>query len=181
MIVVPIDWNVFEYKFSANTRQAFESLAYMLFCFELKQEYGVFRYFNQPYIETQPVDTGDGYVTGFQAKYYDASTCLSSKESDLKNTIISAKTKYQGINRIFLYINKELSSSGNKDEEKPSYQKNIEQCGKDHGIEIEWRVRSNFEKMLLSNELSVLRDLYFNPKPDMQISDERNPCHASAV
>lgn len=167
MIVVPIDWNVFEYKFSANTRQAFESLAYMLFCFELKQEYGVFRYFNQPYIETQPVDTGDGYVTGFQAKYYDASTCLSSKESDLKNTIISAKTKYQGINRIFLYINKELSSSGNKDEEKPSYQKNIEQCGKDHGIEIEWRVRSNFEKMLLSNELSVLRDLYFNPKPDI--------------
>lgn len=168
MINIPIDWKVFEYKFSANPRQAFESLSYMLFCYELKQEYGIFRYFNQPYIETQPVITEDGYVTGFQAKYYDASTTLSSKETELKDAIKGAKIKYAGINRIIFYLNKELSASTIEDVDKPIYQRNIEKCGRDNGIEIEWRVQSNFEKILLSSELAVLRDLYFNPNPGIR-------------
>ncbi|MEF2782214.1 MAG: hypothetical protein U0N20_03885 [Clostridium sp.] len=167
MLTVPINWEVFEYKFSANPRQAFESLAYMLFCFELNQKYGVFRYFNQPYIETQPVDTGDGNIIGFQAKYYDASTSLSSKKTELKDVIKGAKIKYKEINKIIFYINKEFSTSSKKNEEKPCYQKEIEQCGNTCGIKIEWRVKSNFEKILLSRELSILRDLYFNPNPDI--------------
>lgn len=114
MLTVPINWEVFEYKFSANPRQAFESLAYMLFCFELNQKYGVFRYFNQPYIETQPVDTGDGNIIGFQAKYYDASTSLSSKKTELKDVIKGAKIKYKEINKIIFYINKEFSTSSKK-------------------------------------------------------------------
>ena len=35
----PIDWKAFEYKFSGDPRAAFESLAYILFCYEFKQTY----------------------------------------------------------------------------------------------------------------------------------------------
>lgn len=165
MVNIPIDWNVFEYKFSQNPRQAFESLSYILFCHEFEQDYGIFRYFNQPYIETQPVVAEDGYVTGFQAKYYDAGTSLSSKVSEFKSSIEDAKDKYAGINRIIFYVNKELSSSTNKNTDKPMYQINIEEYGNECGIQVEWRVPSHFEMMLLNDELVILRDLYFNPNP----------------
>ena len=39
----PVDWKAFEYKFSTDSRPAFESLAYILFCYEFKQTYGIFR------------------------------------------------------------------------------------------------------------------------------------------
>ena len=71
---IPIEWSVFEYKFASNPRYAFESLSYAMFCIEFNINYGAFRYFNQPNIETQPVDTHDGYITGFQAKYYTKSS-----------------------------------------------------------------------------------------------------------
>lgn len=100
-----VDWKAFEYKFSADPRPAFESLAYILFCYEFKQTYGIFRYYNQPYIETQPANTADGHKVGFQAKYYDAGTQMSSKEQDLKDAIKGAKNKYVGIDRIIFYIN----------------------------------------------------------------------------
>lgn len=95
----PVDWKAFEYKFSTDSRPAFEGLAYILFCYEFKQTYGIFRYYNQPYIETQPADTADGHKVGFQAKYYDAGTQMSSKEQDLKDAIKGAKNKYAGIDR----------------------------------------------------------------------------------
>lgn len=101
----PVDWKAFEYKFSTDSRPAFESLAYILFCYEFKQTYGIFRYYNQPYIETQPANTDDGHKVGFQAKYYDAGTQMSSKEQDLKDAIKGAKNKYAGIDRIIFYIN----------------------------------------------------------------------------
>ena len=91
MMNIPVDWNVFEYKFSQNPRTAFEKLSTTLFCHEMRLSKGVFRYFNQPYIETQPEISPEGLLTGFQAKYYDASTSLSSKESEFKKVIKNAK------------------------------------------------------------------------------------------
>lgn len=165
MTNTPVDWKVFEYKFSQNPRSAFENLANTLFCYEMKQPYGVFRYFNQPYIETSTVVAPDGLVTGFQAKYYDAGTSFASKEAELKDAIRGAKKKYAGINRILFYVNKEMSASTHENAEKPAYQKNIEECGKNLGIAIEWRVRGNIEQMLLN--LPIVRDLYFNPQPGL--------------
>ena len=106
----PVDWKAFEYKFSTDPRPAFEGLAYILFCYEFKQTYGIFRYYNQPYIETQPANTADGHKVGFQAKYYDAGTQMSSKEQDLKDAIKGAKNKYAGIDRIIFYINKAIKN-----------------------------------------------------------------------
>lgn len=165
MTNTPVDWKVFEYKFSQDPRSAFENLANILFCYEMEQPHGVFRYFNQPYIETSTVTAPDGLVTGFQAKYYDAGTSFSSKEAELKDAIRGAKKKYAGINRIIFYVNKEMSASTHKDTEKPAYQRNIEECGKDLGITIEWRVPGNIEHMLLN--MPNVRDLYFNPQPGL--------------
>lgn len=161
----PVDWKVFEYKFSQDPKKAFENLATILFCYEMKQPYGVFRYFNQPFIETSTVTAPDGSVTGFQAKYYDAGTSFSSKEAEFKEAIRGAKKKYAGISRILFYVNKEMSASTQKDTEKPVYRRNIEKCGRDLGITIEWRVPGNIEQMLLN--LPNVRDLYFNPHPGL--------------
>ena len=167
MMNIPVDWNVFEYKFSQNPRTAFEKLSTTLFCHEMRLSKGVFRYFNQPYIETQPEISPEGLLTGFQAKYYDASTSLSSKESEFKKVIKNAKIKYPTIQRILIYVNKEMSASTHFGTQKPGYQKNVEQFGEELGITVEWRVPSHIEQMLL--EMPIVRDLYFNP---MQGSDQ---------
>ena len=153
-----VDWNVFNSKFSSNQRTAFERLAYILFCFEFKQEFGIFRYYNQPYIETQPIELDNGDVVGFQAKYYDAATNISDKEENLKKAIKDARVKYPKINRFLIYTNKDLTTSSKKDHLKPKYQISIEQCGSNIGIQVEWRVTSNFEIMLLDPKLSSVKD-----------------------
>ena len=158
----PVDWKAFEYKFSTGSRPAFEGLAYILFCYEFKQTYGIFRYYNQPYIETQPANIADGHKVGFQAKYYDAGTQMSSKEQDLKDAIKGAKNKYAGIDRIIFYINREFSASSAKDKDKPEHQIRIEKYGKNLGIEIQWRGQSHIEKMLAMEELRYVKNLYFN-------------------
>ncbi len=168
MAGIIVDWNVFNYKFSGRQREMFESLAYTLFCFEFKQKFGIFRYFNQPYIETQPIKTDDGDVVGFQAKYYDAATRLSSKKKEIIEAIDGAKAKYAGINRYIIYTNKELSASKDKGKVKPDYQVEIEDHGKKSGIQIEWRVKSNFEFMLHDPRLSAVKELYFSPNTDLK-------------
>ena len=50
-----VNWKAFEYKHSENPQKAFENLTYYLFCHEFKRKNGIFRYFNQPHIETDPI------------------------------------------------------------------------------------------------------------------------------
>lgn len=177
----PVDWKAFEYKFSTDPRPAFEGLAYILFCYEFKQTYGIFRYYNQPYIETQPADTDDGHKVGFQAKYYDAGTQMSSKEQDLKDAIKGAKNKYAGIDRIIFYINKEFSASSAKDKDKPEYQLHIEKYGADLGIEIQWRGQSHIEKMLAEEELKYVKNMYFNAKDGIDRFHENLINHKNSI
>lgn len=173
MASITVDWNVFDYKFSGKQREAFESLAYTLFCFEFKQKFGIFRYFNQPYIETQPIKTDDGDVIGFQAKYYDAATKLSSKKMELIEAIDGAKDKYAGITKFIIYTNKEFSTSKTKGKVKPDYQDEIENHGKSLGINIEWRVPSHIEAMLYNPELCTLREFYFDPDSTLRLFAEK--------
>lgn len=165
---IAIDWRIFEYKFSANPQSAFESLSYTLFCHEFNQKQGIFRYFNQPYIETMPIDTNDGFTTGFQAKYYEPATSLASKKSELNAAIKGAHEKYPQLNRMIIYTNKELSVSTQIGKTKPKYQDEIEQFGDNLGITVEWRVKSNFEIMLASDKLRYARELYFDPNSELQ-------------
>ena len=66
-----VDWKAFEYKYSNDPQRAFEDLSYYLFCYEFNRKNGIFRYFNQPHIETIPIQVCDKLI-GFQAKYYAA-------------------------------------------------------------------------------------------------------------
>ncbi|TCZ81091.1 hypothetical protein E0485_02090 [Paenibacillus albiflavus] len=159
---VSINWDVFNYKFSGNTRNAFEQLAYILFCHEFERPFGIFRYFNQTGIETEVIQV-DKDIIGFQAKYYDANITLSNRKADFITAIDKSRQSYPNITRILFYVNKELASSKKKGQHRPQYQIEIENHGEQFGINIEWRVKSNFEVSLFSPEMTHVRDFFFNP------------------
>jgi hypothetical protein len=50
-----LNWKVFGLKFDQKESPAFEDLSYLLFCAELDNRIGIFRYKNQAGIETEPV------------------------------------------------------------------------------------------------------------------------------
>ena len=105
-----VNWTAFNYKYSTNPQHAFESLTYYLFCHEFQQPYGIFRYFNQPHIETNPIQVGDRYI-GFQSKYYADSVTMSSKEQELIGAVKGAVQRYPGITTLYFYISREFSHS----------------------------------------------------------------------
>ena len=156
-----VNWKAFEYKFSENPQRAFENLTYYLFCNEYGQKNGIFRYFNQPHIETNPIQVGDNLI-GFQAKYYTDSVSMSGKESELKDAVRGAARAYPGISTLYFYISREFAPSSEKDKVKPAYQINIENIAKELGITIEWRGLSNIEAQLMQdNKLTICRNVYF--------------------
>ena len=157
-----LNWENFKYKNSQNLNKAFEALSYYLFCYEFDKKYGIHRYFNQAGIETDPIEY-NGEIIGFQSKYYDDTVKLYQKKEELKSAIKITKEKYQGISKIIFYINKEFSQSRDKNNNKPEYLKEIEKFAKELFIKIEWRMKSNFEKMLMEEELNYQLNLFFNP------------------
>ena len=66
--MVKIDWNAFIQKNPA-AQTAFEQLCYAIVCRIYNQGSGVLRYFNQKYIETDPIVCGKEII-GFQAKFW---------------------------------------------------------------------------------------------------------------
>ena len=156
-----VNWRAFEYKFSDNPQRAFENLTYCLFCNEYGQKNGIFRYFNQPHIETNPIQVGDKLI-GFQAKYYAESVAMSSKEEDLRKAVEGASKAYPGITTLYFYISREFSPSSEKDKVKPAYQTNIENIAKGLGITIEWKGLSNIEAQLMQDKrLTICRNVFF--------------------
>ena len=178
-IYADVNWDVFDYKFSGKTRHAFQNLAHILFCYEFNKPFGIFAYYNQASIEADVIQHGNDYV-GYQAKYYDKSTSLSSKSQELINTVNSAKKKYPHITRMLFYINKEITQSSKKGQSKPQYQIDIEKHGSDLGVSIEWRVSSNFEIMLSQPEMTNIRDFFFSPDGIKQYI-EKIQSHTNAV
>ena len=156
-----INWKSFEYKHAANPQRAFENLTYCLFCHEFHQPYGIFRYFNQPHIETNPILIDNHYI-GFQSKYYADSVLLSSKENELTEAVKGAARTYPGITTLYFYISREFSPSSKKDDVVPAYQKHVEATAKELGIELVWRVPSHIEAQLMQDkELTICRNVFF--------------------
>lgn len=178
---IKVDWKAFEYKYSDNPQNAFENLSYYLFCHKFNQKNGIFRYFNQPHIETNPIQVQDKLI-GFQAKHYEDSVTMSSKENELKEAVKGAARAYPGITTIYFYINKEFSPSSKKDEVKPAYQTNIEETAKKLGIEIIWQGRSNIEaELVLSEELTVCRSVFFQVNSQVERCCERIRKHKENI
>lgn len=163
-----IDWKAFEYKYSNNPQRAFENLAYYLFCYEFNQKNGIFRYFNQPHIETNPIQVDDKLI-GFQAKYYADSVSMSGKEKDLIEAVKGAARSYPGITTLYFYISREFSPSSKKDTVEPSYKINVENIAKNLNIKIEWRGFSNIEAQLMQdNQLTICRNVFFQTDSAVQ-------------
>ena len=158
-----LNWENFKYKNSQNLNKAFEALSYYLFCYEFDKKYGIHRYFNQAGIETDPIIQNDEII-GFQAKYYDDTIRLSQKKEEIKLAIKTTKEKYKGISKIIFYMNKEFSQSRDPKKSKPEYLKEIEKFAGELFVKVEWRMKSNFEKMLMEEELNYQFNLFFNPE-----------------
>lgn len=154
-----INWSNFQSKFNGRERAAFEQLAYMLFCHEFDRRIGVFRFKNQTGIETEPVAM-EGVVTGFQAKYFE--TSVGENKTDIIDSIRKAKSKNPTLDKILLYVNRELSESRSKLKKKPSYQTDIEEAASAVSVEIEWRVPSHFEIQLSAPENEYLAHHFFS-------------------
>lgn len=153
-----LNWNIFKIKFHQRERIAFESLAYMLFCYEHEIRIGIFRFKNQTGIETEPIEY-KGETVGFQAKYFD--TKLSDNKYDIIDSLQKAKTKNTVLDKILIYTNQEHSESRGKTKKKPAYLVAIEDAADKLKIKIEWRVNSHIEKQLSVSENAYLCDWFF--------------------
>jgi len=154
-----LNWNIFKTKFHQREQASFESLAYMLFCYEHGIVQGIFRFKNQTGIETEPIDH-NGISTGFQAKFYE--TKLSANKNDIIDSLKKAKRKNPSLKKILIYTNQELSESSAKNKKKPSYLQEINKAAAQLKVTIDWRVDSHFEKQLSVPENKYLLDFYFN-------------------
>ena len=157
-----MNWKAFGLKYDKRETWAFEQMSYLLFCAELDNRIGLFRYKNQTGIETEPIEK-KGNFYGFQAKYY--TTLISDNKDDIIDSIKKAKSKNRQLDELFFYINKELSESSLINRKKPQYQLDIEKAAKTEGIKLQWRVPSHFELQLSLPENKYLYDFFFSLEP----------------
>ena len=160
-----VSWNVFAYRFEDREQITFEELCYQLFCrkFDLKE--GLHRFYNQHYIETDPARISETRVVGFQAKYFESKVINDNQKKLLKETIEKAAIKYPEMTELFFYITSEFSESSKPDQTKTDGQIAIEECAREHGIKLEWVMRSNLEVILQGKEYRGIWNYYFNPDP----------------
>lgn len=154
-----INWNLFKAKFNDKERISFENLSYQLFCAENNNSIGIFRFKNQTGIETEPIQTNEGWV-GFQAKYYD--TKIADNKNDIIDSIKKAKRENLNLDKILFYLNQEFSESSTKEKKDPDYKTEMESEANKINLSIEWRVPSHFERQLALPENQYLADFYFD-------------------
>jgi hypothetical protein len=135
------DWNIFKTKFSENPQDNFEWFSYLLFCQEYKKPLGIFGYFNQRNIETNPIQI-DKEVIGWQAKFYD--TTLSQNKTKIIKLIRGSKKDFPSLTKIVFYTN-QLWGQGKKQND-PTAKKGIDQIAKSTGVKIDWNHTGNFFK-----------------------------------
>lgn len=151
-----INFQQFRIK-NPNYREVFENLCYHLFCreFQIPRKEGVFGYFNQRGLETEPVFLEDKWY-GFQAKFFDKK--LIAAKQDIIDSIKKAKDSHKNnLDIIYIYLNQPFGQG--RGGGKPKYQQEIETVAQKNNIEIKWIVPSHF-KVLLNNNLD-LAQLYF--------------------
>ncbi|TXD84037.1 hypothetical protein ESY86_10980 [Subsaximicrobium wynnwilliamsii] len=158
-----MNWNIFCLKYDKREEWAFEQMSYLLFCAELGNRIGLFRYKNQTGIETEPLEK-DGEYYGFQAKYYRVP--LSGKKSEIISSIKKAKRENPKLNKILFYLNEEFSESTKKGQKKSKFHIDIESEAKKLKLEIVWRVPSHFELQLTLPENKYIYEDFFSLEPN---------------
>ena len=158
-----MNWNIFGSKYDKREEWAFEQMSYLLFCSELGNKIGLFRYKNQTGIETEPLEKDEEHY-GFQAKYY--TVPLSGKKSEIISSIKKAKRENPKLNKILFYLNQEFSESTKKGQKKSKYHIDIESEAKKLKLEIVWRVPSHFELQLALPENKYIYEDFFSLEPN---------------
>lgn len=158
-----MNWNIFSLKYDKRETWAFEQMSYLLFCAELNNRIGLFRYKNQTGIETEPIEK-DGKHYGFQSKYYTSS--IADNKNDIIDSIKKAKSKNKQLNELLIYINRELSESTTKSKKEPQYLLDIENAAKTVGVNLQWRVPSHLEVQLSLQENKYINDTFFILDPN---------------
>ena len=158
--IIKVDWGVFNYLHSDNVEDAFQKLTEQLFCYEFGRTFGVYRFYNQRYIETEPIHFGTD-VIGFQSKYYASSAKFAEKAKDFIEVIENIQSKHSDITKIIFYTNIEPTESTIPGKSKPKYIDDIELRAQKRGITVEWRSPNQIETMLIRPELDYIRDYFF--------------------
>ena len=166
-----VSWKIFAYKFDGRERETFQDLSYLLFCRKFNIENGLPRFYNQHYIETDPIRISDSEVVGFQSKYYDRRVITSTQINDLEKEIINCAIKHPEITRLYFFLSSEFSESSKSCATKTKAQINLEDCAKERGISIEWVLPSHFEVILQKEEYQDIWEYYFCPEEKEIVSD----------
>lgn len=160
-----INWNRFELK-NPNPQDAFETMCRNIFLREYKvSSHNFSANYNQAGLETEPV-LFNGKQYGFQCKY-----STSGNSSAMYTEVLASLTKavgvYPNLNTVIIYTNLDIKPNVSVAEllkPKKTNRVKIHELGKNHGVEIIWFVKPNFEKAL--NEVGNY-DLYrafFSPQ-----------------
>ncbi len=156
--MIELKWVIFQEKFFGKEQDAFEALAYELFCQEHNQPFGILSYKNQTGIEADPIKVGEDYI-GFQAKFLDVKP--SKRKSKLIEAFQSAKKKNPQLTKVLFYINHSFTESSLKNKKKTQIQTEIEDEAKKIGINLIWKVPSQLEIQLSKPENQRIYNRYF--------------------
>lgn len=159
--MVRVDWNKFKAKFGDGSRQAFEDLAYSIFCHEYELRTGVFRFRNHPALETEPI-LRNGKKIGFQAKFFEGKP--SDCKQEMVNAIHAVQAKYPDLNQLVFYLpfDFDCNSRGVGATLVSSGQTEIENEAKTTGLTIEWFCLSRFKATLARDEYEDLGKFFFS-------------------
>lgn len=166
--MVKPDWRLFEFKFSENPQKNFEWFCYLLFCKEFNQLYGIPRLYNQPGIETFPVEY-DNEVIGWQAKYYSGK--LTDHKDDIIDSIETVKKDYPKITKFILFCNLEWTST--KNGEYPKARTAILEKCKELNITLEERLLSYFEKIVENKKYDNITTFFFSNIHESRLEIQR--------
>ncbi|MBQ4437936.1 hypothetical protein II898_03585 [bacterium] len=161
--MIKSNWDVFKYNFPDNPQKNFEWMCYQLFCKEFNKDNGIFRFYNQPALEAEPIEVGDEII-GFQAKFY--TVPLNERKSELKETIEKASKRYEKLTKILFYINSDWTCSNNSkqeiDDRRAATEKEIEDHALKLGIKIEWRSDAFFESPFVAVNNADICQYFFS-------------------
>lgn len=142
-----INWDIFRANYADNPQQAFEWLAYLIFCDVHKQSFGINRYLNQAYRESEAI-TVDGKRVAFQAKFYDGQLGSRAHVTELQKCIIGNASDH--IDRLILFTNLSWgqTSKGGASRAKQT----LETLAEHYHIQLEWFTASRIEIAVAEND-----------------------------
>ena len=158
MVVKP-DWDIFKSNFAENPQRNFEWMCYQLFCREFGKDKGIFRFYNQPTLETEPIEYNNDII-GFQAKFYTVN--LSERRDQILKMISDLKITYPNLTILYFYTNRDWTPSSTTRDRKTRVQNDIEKYALENGIKIEWKTKSYFESEFVTIKNADITQYFFD-------------------